>query len=120
MRWLLLLVVVAAAGALLLTRAEPFPPTVTLETPIDFIGRATPVKVTAHDRGTGLAQVEIRLAQNGGEAVVLAGQSFPAGTGWLGLGGVHDASVGATLDAVAAHLPEGPATLEVQIGRAHV
>ena len=114
MRRLLALVVVAVAALLLLTRAEPFTPTIALETPIDFVGRATPVKVTAHDRGTGLALVEIRLVPNGGEAVVLAGQSFPAGSGWLGLGGVHEASISATLDAAAAHVPEGPATLEVR------
>jgi murein DD-endopeptidase MepM/ murein hydrolase activator NlpD len=114
MRRLLVLVVVAVAAALLLTRAEPFRPSVTLETPIDFVGRATPVKVTANDRGTGLAEVEIRLVPNGGEAVVLAHQSYPPGSGWLGFGGVHEASVAATLDAATAHVPEGPATLEIR------
>ena len=114
MRRLLVLVVVAVAAALLLTRAEPFRPTVTLETPIDFVGRATPVKITAHDRGTGLAEVEIRLVPNAGEAVVLSHQSFPPGSGWLGFGGVHEADVAATLDAATAHVPEGPATLEIR------
>jgi murein DD-endopeptidase MepM/ murein hydrolase activator NlpD len=114
MRRLLVLAVVVAAAALLLTRAEPFPPTVTLETPVDFVGRATPVKITAHDRGTGLAEVEIRLAPNAGEAVVLAHQSFPPGSGWLGFGGVHEANLAVTLDAATAHVPEGKATLEIR------
>ena len=114
MRRLLVLVVVLAAGGLLLTRAEPFAPTVSLETPIDFVGRATPVKVTARDRGTGLAEVQVRLVPGTGDAVVLATRNFPPGTGWLGLGGVHEATLAATLDAAAAHVPEGPATLEVR------
>jgi murein DD-endopeptidase MepM/ murein hydrolase activator NlpD len=114
MRLLAVLVVVAAIAALLLTRAEPFAPTVTLETPVDFVGRATPVAVAAHDRGTGLARVDVRLVPpGGGAAVVVATQSFPPGSGLLNTGAVHEARVTATINAADAHVPEGPATLEV-------
>jgi murein DD-endopeptidase MepM/ murein hydrolase activator NlpD len=111
MRLVLALLLVAGVLALLLTRAEPFAPTVSLETPVDVVGRATPLRLVAHDRGTGLAHVEVRLVPAGGAPVVVATESFPAG-GWLG-GGVHEATLTPTVDAAAAHVPEGQATLEV-------
>jgi murein DD-endopeptidase MepM/ murein hydrolase activator NlpD len=114
MRRLLVLFAAAALAALLLTRAEPFTPTVTLETPVDFIGRATPVKLVARDRGTGLARIEVRLVGQGGAPVVLASESYAAFGGWLGSGsGIHEVTLTPTLDAAAAHVPEGPARLEI-------
>jgi len=114
MRRLLLLLVLAAAGALLVTRAEPFAPRVTLETPVEVVGRATPIRVVASDRGSGLAHVEIRLVPDGGQPVVVAEESWPRGGGWLGFGsGVHEATLAPTLDAAAARIGEGHATLEV-------
>src|SRR3989475_12533462 len=83
MRRLLALVVLAALVALFLTRAEPFAPSVTLETPIDFVGRATPVTIVARDRGSGLARVEVRLVPEGGEPVVVASQDYPRRS-WVG------------------------------------
>src|SRR5215813_3342986 len=106
MRLLALLVVVAAIAALLLTRAEPFAPTVTLETPVDFVGRATPIAVVANDRGTGLARVDVRLVPpGGGTPVVVATQSFPPGSGLLNNGATHEARVTATINAADAHVP---------------
>ena len=70
MRRLLAVVVLAALVALFLTRAEPFAPSVTLETPIDFVGRATPVTIVARDRGSGLARVEVRLVPEDRKSVV--------------------------------------------------
>ena len=74
MRRLLAVLVLAALVALLVTRAEPFAPSATFETPVDFVGRATPVKIVAHDRGSGLAHVELRLVPEGGPPVVVASQ----------------------------------------------
>src|SRR5439155_503356 len=118
MRGLLLLLVVGAIVVLLLTRAEPLAPTVALETPVDFVGRATSLRVVARDRGTGLAWVQVRVVPGGGEPVVLARQTFPPGTRWLGLqGGTHEATLTPKVDATAAHLTEGPATPPATCGR---
>ncbi|HYR95868.1 MAG TPA: hypothetical protein VEM57_03990, partial [Candidatus Binatus sp.] len=114
MRRVLVLLVAAALAALLLTRAEPFTPTVTLETPVAFVGRATPIKLVARDRGTGLAHVEVRLVGASGAAAVLASESYAAFGGWLGSGsGIHEVTLTPTLDAAAARIPEGHATLEI-------
>src|SRR5204863_8394325 len=104
-------VIFAALVALLVTRAEPFAPSVSLETPIDFVGRATPVTIVARDRGSGLARVEVRLVPEGGEPVVVASQDYPRRS-WLG-SEVHEATLAPVLDAAAAHLHEGRAQLEI-------
>jgi murein DD-endopeptidase MepM/ murein hydrolase activator NlpD len=109
-RFLLLLIVVAVIG-LLLTRAEPFAPRAELDTSIDVIGRATPLKVTARDRGTGLAYVAVRLVPATGEPIVLAEERFPRTSFWGS--GVHEATLTPTVDAGATRITEGPATLEV-------
>ena len=110
MRTILLLLI--AAGVLLATRAEPLAPTAALEAPVDVVGRATTIHVLGRDRGTGLAEIELRLVPAGGGApTVLARQEYPA-TSWFG-SGIHEAVLATTVDAGAAHLPEGPATLEV-------
>ena len=111
MRRLLAVVIFAALVALLVTRAEPFAPSATFETPVDFVGRATPVKIVAHDRGSGLAHVELRLVPEGGPPVVVASQDYPRRS-WLG-SGVHEATLATTLDAAAAHVREGRAQLEI-------
>src|SRR5436309_1334303 len=111
MRRLLAVVIFAALVALLVTRAEPFAPSVSLETPIDFVGRATPVTIVARDRGSGLSRVEVRLVPEGGEPVVVASQDYPRRS-WLG-SGVHEATLAPVLDAAAAHVREGHARLEV-------
>ncbi len=113
MRILLVLVLLSGLAGLLLTRAEPFAPTVTLETPVDFVGRATPLRLVARDRGTGLAHVEVRLLPASGPPVVVAAQAFPAGSSWFSTDAVHEATLTLTIDAASARVPEGPATLEV-------
>src|SRR5581483_5559004 len=115
MRALVVLVLLAGVVGLLLTRAEPFAPTATLESPPTFVGRATPLRIVARDRGTGLARVEVRLVPSGGTAVVLATDTYPPKPdAWLVPGsGVHEVTLTPTLDAFAAHASEGPATLEV-------
>ena len=111
MRRFAVVLVLAALVALLLTRAEPLAPSVTLETPVDFVGRATPVRIVARDRGSGLAHVEMRLVPEGGQPVVVASEDYPRRS-WLG-SGVHEAVLAPTLDAGAAHVREGRAQLEI-------
>src|SRR3989441_12524823 len=107
MRRLLAGVIFAALVALLVTRAEPFAPSVSLETPIDFVGRATPVTIVARDRGSGLARVEVRLVPEGGEPGGVASQDYPRRS-WVG-SEVHEATRAPTLDAAAADGAEGRA-----------
>jgi murein DD-endopeptidase MepM/ murein hydrolase activator NlpD len=111
MRRLLLLIIVVGTIGLLLTRAEPFAPSAVLDTPVDTIGRATPLKVTARDRGTGLAYVALRLVPATGDPLVLAEERYPR-TSWRG-SGVHEAVLTPTVDAGTTRITEGPATLEV-------
>ena len=108
----LLVVLFLATVALLVTVAEPLGPQVELATPISVVGAATPLRVIARDRGTGLAMVEIRVASDRlPEPVVVAHEVFPR-TSWHG-SGVHEATLTPVLDAVKSHLPEGPASLEI-------
>jgi murein DD-endopeptidase MepM/ murein hydrolase activator NlpD len=102
------LVVIAALGVLFV---EPFAPTVSVDGLGDTIGRGTPLRVTARDRGSGLSRVEARLVPaDGGEPLVLARTEFPR-QGWFG-SGVHETIQTPTLGA---NVPvtEGKATLEV-------
>lgn len=108
---LVVLVLVVAGLGFLIVRAEPLAPTAALETPIDTVGRATPVRIVVRDRGSGLASVEVRLVPDGGTPVVVALETFPRRS-WLG-SGVHEAVLAPTIDAAAARVPEGRAALEV-------
>jgi murein DD-endopeptidase MepM/ murein hydrolase activator NlpD len=111
MRALLALVVLAALAALLATRAEPLAPTVEVEGMPDTIGRGTQMRVTARDRGSGLAHVEVRLVPGeGGTPLVLARQDFPR-QDWLG-SGVYETTLAPALGANVP-VPEGPAKIEV-------
>src|SRR2546428_14047933 len=85
MRRFAVVLVLATLVALLVTRAEPLAPSVTLETPVDFVGRATPLRIVARDRGSGLAHVEVRLVPEGGQPVVVASEDYPRRS-WLGSG----------------------------------
>src|SRR2546428_10739504 len=111
MRRLLAVVIFAALVALLVTRAEPFAPSVSLETPIDFVGRATPVTIVARDRGSGLARVEVRLVPGGGEPGGGASPDYPPRSR-LGSEG-HEAPLPPLLDAAAAAGHEGRAPLDI-------
>jgi len=87
MRCVLVVAALLALGALLLTRAEPLAPQVTLETRVDVVGRATPLRLTARDRGTGLASVELRLVPESGTPAAVATESHP--NHGLGLCSLH-------------------------------
>jgi murein DD-endopeptidase MepM/ murein hydrolase activator NlpD len=113
MRLLVGLVLVVALAAVVWLKAEPFAPTAALEAPVTVIGRATPVHVVAHDRGSGLAHVDVSLVAADGTAAMVASESWPA-AGWFG-SGVHEARLAPTIDAAAARLPAGPARLEVRV-----
>ena len=112
--WWIVVAALAVGIAIVVLRAEPFVPTVTLEAPLDTIGRATALRVAAHDRGSGLARIEVRLVPGGGgNPAVVASAVYPAlHWGWS-RSGVNDAVLTATVDAAAAGLPEGPATLQI-------
>jgi murein DD-endopeptidase MepM/ murein hydrolase activator NlpD len=117
MRRLLVLLLVIGLVVLALTRAEPFRPTAAIDSSVQVIGRATPIRIVAHDRGTGLAHIDVRLIPATGTPAVVASADYPAlPEHWLtGGSGVHDATVEATIDAAAAGIPEGPGTLEVTV-----
>lgn len=102
------LIAAVVVGAVFL---EPFAPTVSVDGLGDTIGRGTPLRVTARDRGSGLSHVEVRLAPgDGSEPLVLAREDFPR-TSWLG-SGVHESTLAPSLGANVP-VPEGKATLEV-------
>ena len=111
MKILLLLLALAGVVGLVATRAEPFAPEAMLEPSVDLLGRATPLRVVARDRGSGLRRVEIRLVAPGAEPVLVASEDFPRRSWWGSE--VHEAVLTPTVDANAAHVPEGSATLEV-------
>lgn len=113
----ILAVLLLATLALLATVAEPLAPRVDLEAPPDVVGAATPLKLVATDRGTGLADLEVRVVPaGGGDPVVVAREAFPRAS-WYG-SGVHERTLEPVLDVAKSHLPEGPATLEV-VARDH-
>jgi murein DD-endopeptidase MepM/ murein hydrolase activator NlpD len=111
MRRLVVLLLVAAFAVLLFTRAEPFGPQVTVETPLERVGRAALLRVVAHDRGSGLSEVTVRLVPQNGSPAVIATQTFPRAS-WLG-SGVHEKEISTNVDALVAGAPEGPATIEI-------
>jgi murein DD-endopeptidase MepM/ murein hydrolase activator NlpD len=111
MRALLVGIVLLVLAALVAAFAEPLAPTAQVEGLGAALGRGTPLRVTASDRGSGLARVEVRLVPgDGSEPLVLARQEFPR-AGILG-SGVHEATLTPTLGANVP-VPEGKATLEV-------
>jgi len=92
MRALLIGLVVLALVALVATFSEPLAPTARVDGLGTALGRGTPLRVTATDRGSGLARVEVRLVPgDGSEPLVLARQEFPR-TGLFG-SGVHEATL---------------------------
>lgn len=112
--WTAVGVVALAVIGALLTRAEPFAPTVAFDAPARTIGRATPLTVVAHDRGSGLAHVEVRIVPAAGDtAFVVDQRDFPR-TSWRG-SGVDETTLTSVIDAAAIKLPEGPATIEATV-----
>jgi len=111
MRLFLLGLGAVALAVLAATCAEPLAPTARVEGLGPALGRGTPLRVIASDRGSGLAHVEVRLVPgDGSEPLVLARQDFPR-TGIFG-SGVHEATLSPSLGANVP-VPEGKATLEV-------
>src|SRR4029453_7883004 len=87
MRALLVGIVLLVLAALVAAFAEPLAPTAQVEGLGAALGRGTPLRVTASDRGSGRARVEVRLVPgDGSEPLVLARQEFPR-AGILGGGG---------------------------------
>jgi murein DD-endopeptidase MepM/ murein hydrolase activator NlpD len=112
MRWIVVLLLVVVLASLGLV-AEPFAPVASLDGAPAVIGRDTVVHASAHDRGTGLARLELRLVpQNATSGFVLASAEFPRRS-FRGSGVGEAAIEGTAKDAGA--LAEGPATLEVWV-----
>ncbi len=111
MRALLLGLGAVGLAVLAATCAEPLAPTARVEGLGAALGRGTPLRVIASDRGSGLARVWVQLVPgDGSEPLVLARQEFPR-TGVFG-SGVHEVTLSPTLGANVP-VPEGKATLEV-------
>jgi len=112
MRWIVVLLLVVVLGTLGLV-AEPFAPVASLDGVPRVIGRDTVLHVSARDRGTGLAHLEIRLVpQNATAGFVLASADYPRRS-FRGSGIGEAAIEGTAKDA--GGLAEGPAMLEVWV-----
>jgi murein DD-endopeptidase MepM/ murein hydrolase activator NlpD len=107
MRRLLLLAALVAAA--LLTVAEPWRPTATIDLAAPVVGAGTPVSVTVRDRGRGLASLDVRLVAADGTETLLAHEDVPA-VSWWG-SGVHERTLPVRVDTVGVR--DGDATLEV-------
>jgi murein DD-endopeptidase MepM/ murein hydrolase activator NlpD len=103
------LILVALAAVALLTVAEPWRPTATIDVPSPVVGAGTPVPVTVRDRGRGLASIDVRLVAGDGTATLLAHEDLPA-TSWWG-SGVHERTLPVRVDTVGVR--DGAATIEV-------
>ena len=114
MRGLLLAGVALVGLGLLALRAEPLGPSATLDDPPEVVGPGTTLAVTATDRGSGLAAVEVRLFPEGdAQGIVLGTADFPR-TSWLG-SGVKSHTLTASLADIERPLADGPARLEVRV-----
>src|SRR5947207_1793947 len=110
MRRLLAVVIFAALVALLVTRAEPFAPSVSLETPVDFLGRATPVTIVARVRGSECAVY--RVGPDAIRSGVQVGDEFFPGVA----GYFADAGLRVALFALPQSLPDArPAVLAADV-----
>ena len=72
-----------AVGILVAAFAEPLAPRVELTGVTDTIGRGTPMRVVASDRGSGLAEVQLAGPPAGARQVWSGLASLPR---WIGLG----------------------------------
>lgn len=107
--WTILAGVVVGGGWILW--AGTGGPTAQLLTPIDVVGRATPLEVSLSTGRAGLASFEMMARRPDGTLVLLAEEQIPE-TGLLG-SGVTERTVTLELDAKALGLPEGPGEIEV-------
>jgi murein DD-endopeptidase MepM/ murein hydrolase activator NlpD len=118
MRGWLLAGILVVGGVVLALRAEPFAPSATLDDPPTVIGKGTTFSVTATDRGSGLAAIEVRLVPGGAadgqsDGIVLATAQFPR-LSWLG-SGVKRQTLQVSLAGVEQPLADGPARIEVRV-----
>jgi murein DD-endopeptidase MepM/ murein hydrolase activator NlpD len=102
-------VLVAAVGFVLWAGLQP--PKAHLAAPVEVIGRATPLSLTIDAGRSGLRSWQVALRGAKG-ATVLASDELPR-SGPLG-SGVRSRTVDLVVDAHAAGLAEGPATIVVQ------
>ena len=102
-----IVIVLIVVIALLVTVAEPLGPQVELATTPSVVGAATPLRMVARDRGTGLASVEVRLVSDRlPEPIVVLHEDYPRQSWWRG-SGVHEVVLTPVLDATKSHVPEG-------------
>lgn len=114
MRGLLLAGVLLVVVGFLALRAEPLAPSATIDDLPDVVGRGTNVSVTATDRGSGLAAMEVRLVRGDSDpGTVLASETFPR-TSWLG-SDVKSHTLTASLADVQPPLADGQARIEVRV-----
>jgi murein DD-endopeptidase MepM/ murein hydrolase activator NlpD len=122
-----LAVLLLAAGAAWWLKAEHHPPRASLASPVDTLGRTTPIDITVRSDPPGLRAVLVRLQTGstaaGGTAASstaagstaatyeLFSETYPALT-WRG-SGVTEKQVHIESDLLRLKVPEGPATLEV-------
>jgi len=114
MRGLLLVGVLLLGMGLLALRAEPLAPSATMTEVPEVVGPGTSFSVTATDRGSGIAAVDVRFVREGSDqGVALASAAFPRTT-WLG-SGVASHTLNASLADVSPPLADGRGRIEVRV-----
>jgi murein DD-endopeptidase MepM/ murein hydrolase activator NlpD len=106
---LLGVLLVLAVGAVWWFKFEHHPPQASLASPVETLGRKTPIDIDVRSDGPGLRAVAVRL-QAGGTAYDLLGETYPAPT-WR-TRGVTQKRLHVDVDLQQLKVPEGPATLE--------
>ncbi len=116
MRAALALVFVAfllATGTFWWLKFEHHAPHVSLPTPVDLLGRKTPLDFDIGTDAPGMRAVSVRLQSSGGAAYDLFNETYPATT-WRG-SGIDQKRLHIEPDLLALKVPEGSATLEVYV-----
>jgi murein DD-endopeptidase MepM/ murein hydrolase activator NlpD len=99
-----------AVAALLWLKLEWSAPQVSLASPLEALGRETPLEIDVQVGAPGLRAVWLRL--QAGDTTFDLGRQEYAATSWRG-SGIKRQQVRLQPDLAALRLPEGPATLEV-------
>jgi murein DD-endopeptidase MepM/ murein hydrolase activator NlpD len=105
-------VVALLAAAVWWVKFEAHKPEAVLATPVEALGRNTPLDIDVRSSQPGIRAVTVRL-QAGGNTYDLAHEEVAA-TSWRG-SGVTEKRVRIAPDLVQLRVPEGPATLEVLV-----
>jgi murein DD-endopeptidase MepM/ murein hydrolase activator NlpD len=109
--------VLLAAGAVWWLKFERHAPQAVLATPIEALGRKTPIDIDVRSEGPGLRAVAVRLQSASAAGTVpgaiyeLFSEAYPATT-WRG-SGVTAKRLHVETDLAQLKVPEGPATLQV-------